>query len=64
MAGADRPGAHEITAALIRRSLEFAADRGLRVCFEADDTYVPHRTLFERAPAIEVDRDFAIMANG
>jgi GNAT superfamily N-acetyltransferase len=61
--GPDRPGAHEVTAALARRCLEFAAERGLRVGFEADDPYVPHWALFESAPATDVSRDFAIMVN-
>lgn len=62
--GADRPGARDITAALVRRSLEFAAARDLRVTFEVDDTYVHHQALFELAPVTEIDRDFTIVANG
>jgi hypothetical protein len=52
-----------LTKALIRRSMEFAAGRGLQVRFEADDTYQPHRALFEAAPAEQVDRDFGILCN-
>jgi hypothetical protein len=52
-----------LAAALIRRSIELAAARGLKVRFEADDTYQPHRALFEAAPAEDVDRDFGILCN-
>ncbi len=55
--------ADALTAALIRRSLEFAVDHGLAVRFETDDTYRPHRQIFEQTPADDVDRDFVIMAN-
>jgi GNAT superfamily N-acetyltransferase len=62
--GTERPGAGDLTAVLIRRSLELAAYRGLRVRFEADDTYTPHRALLEGAPVTDSDCDLAIMANG
>ncbi|MCG8350864.1 MAG: hypothetical protein MI924_24085 [Chloroflexales bacterium] len=55
--------ADELTAALIRRSLEWATHHGLNVRFEADDTYQPHRAIFETAPAHEVDREFVLMTN-
>ena len=61
--GPDRPHVHELTAALIRRSLEWAGDAGLRVRFEADEWYAPHLALYETAPAEEVDRDFTILVN-
>ena len=63
VAGPDRPDVHELTAALIRRTLEWAGDAGLRVRFEADEWYAPHLALYETAPAQEVDRDFAIFVN-
>jgi GNAT superfamily N-acetyltransferase len=52
-----------LTAALIRRAMEPASERGLKVRFEADETYQPHRALFEGAPAEEVDRDFGVWSN-
>jgi N-acetylglutamate synthase-like GNAT family acetyltransferase len=51
------------TRMLVRRTLEFAAAQKLPVRFEADDTYVPHRTAFEHAPATEIDGDFIIMTD-
>lgn len=59
----DRPHIHKLTAALIRRSLEWAAAAGLRVRFEADEWYAPHRALYLDAPADDVDRDFAVFVN-
>lgn len=61
--GPDRLHVHELTAALIRRSLEWAAAAGLRVRFEADEWYAPHRALYLNAPADDVDRDFAVFVN-
>jgi GNAT superfamily N-acetyltransferase len=59
----DRPSANDLTAALLRRCLEFAAEHGLRVGFEVDDPYEPHRSLLEAAPATDVSHDFVIMVN-
>jgi GNAT superfamily N-acetyltransferase len=53
----------ELTAALIRRSLEWAGAAGFRVRFEADEAYAPHHALYQSAPADSVDRDFAIYIN-
>lgn len=61
--GKARPQVRELTAALIRRSLEWAAGAGFRVRFEADEEYAPHLALYKSAPADEVDRDFAIFIN-
>ena len=52
-----------LTAMLIRHTLEFAAMRNMSVRFEADNTYLPYRTLFETAPATGVDDNFIIMSN-
>ena len=54
--------ANTLTGALIRRSLEFAAARGLRVRFEADDPHQPFQSWLLHAPAGDVDHDFTIMA--
>lgn len=54
----------ESTAILIRRLLEIAGEAGLRVRFEADGSYVPHRKILDAAPAVEVDRDFMAMSDG
>lgn len=62
MIGLDQPPA--LTAALLRRSIEFAGECGLLLRFEADESYVPHRGLFETAPTIAIDRDFVAMSNG
>lgn len=61
--GREHPHVHELTAALIRRTLEWAEAAGYRVRFEADDEYAPHRTVYQTAPADEIDRDFAIYIN-
>lgn len=50
-----------LTAQLIRRELEIAAEMGLRVRFEADDEYRPHRALYEASPAREMNRDLQVM---
>lgn len=55
--------ADPLTGVLIRRSLEFAAARGLRVRFEADDSHQPFQSWLLHAPASEVDHDFTIMAS-
>lgn len=52
-----------LTGALVRRSLEFAAERGLCVRFEADDPHQPFQALMLHAPASEVDHDFTIMSS-
>lgn len=52
-----------LTAALIRRCLEWAETNGLRVRFEADDTYVPHRAVLAAAPADERDDDFVLFGS-
>lgn len=52
-----------LTGALIRRALEFAAARGLRVRFEADDPHQPFQSWLLHAPADEVDHDFTIMSS-
>ena len=62
--GIDHPNAYELTGALIWDALGFAAERSLKVWFEADNTYTPHYALFEKAPATEVDRDLMLMMNG
>jgi GNAT superfamily N-acetyltransferase len=63
--GVPEPQSNQLTAALIRRSIEWAGVNGYRVRFEADDTYQPHYTLFSAAPATEVDRDLvALLADG
>ncbi|MGH2600960.1 MAG: hypothetical protein ACRDJ9_16435, partial [Dehalococcoidia bacterium] len=59
----DRSGADDLTAALLRRCLEFAAEHGLRVGFEVDDPYEPHRSLLKAAPATNVSDDFVVMVN-
>lgn len=56
--------AEALTSALIRRSLDFAAERGLLVRFEADDPHQPFQDLLLHAPANEVDHDFTIMGSG
>jgi GNAT superfamily N-acetyltransferase len=56
--------ADTLTGALIRRSLLFAAERGLRVRFEADDPHQPFQSWLLQAPASQVDHDFTIMGNG
>ena len=61
--GRDRPQAHDLTQALIRRTVEWAAAHDLQVRFEADQEYAPHRTTYLTAPAEKVDRDFAIFIN-
>lgn len=61
--GKERPQVQELTAALIRRSLEWASAVGFRVRFEADEAYAPHHALYESAPADDLDRDFAIYIN-
>lgn len=53
-----------LTALLIRRLIETAAQLGLKVRFEADNTYVPHRKILEQAPTIEGDNDFMAMMDG
>ena len=63
VAGKDRPQAHDLTAALVRRTLEWAAAHDLQVRFEADQEYAPHRATYLTAPAEKVDRDFAIFIN-
>lgn len=55
--------AHTLTGALIRRSLSFAAEHGLRVRFEADDPHQPFQSWLLHAPAAEIDHDFTIMGN-
>lgn len=55
--------ADALTGALIRRSLEFAAKRGLCVRFEADDPHQPFQAWMLHAPASEVDHDFTIMSS-
>ncbi|HEY0603661.1 MAG TPA: GNAT family N-acetyltransferase [Herpetosiphonaceae bacterium] len=55
--------ADTLTGALIRRSLSFAAARGLRVRFEADDPHQPFQSWLLHAPATEVDHEFTIMGN-
>ncbi|MEM8530473.1 MAG: GNAT family N-acetyltransferase [Chloroflexota bacterium] len=55
--------ADTLAAMLIRHTLEFATTRNMPVRFEADSTYTPHRTLFENAPATDVDDSFIIMSN-
>ncbi|HEY0733489.1 MAG TPA: GNAT family N-acetyltransferase, partial [Herpetosiphonaceae bacterium] len=55
--------ADTLTGALIRRSLSFAAERGLRVRFEADDPHQPFQSWLLHAPASEVDHDFTIMGS-
>jgi hypothetical protein len=63
--GVAEPQSTQLTAALIRRSIEWAGVNGYHVRFEADDTYHPHYTLFSAAPATEVDRDLvALLADG
>jgi GNAT superfamily N-acetyltransferase len=52
----------DLTAALIRRSIEWAGAQGTNVRFEVDDAYIPHCEIFESAPALEIDRDFVLMA--
>jgi hypothetical protein len=59
----DRPNIEELTAALIRRTVEWAAKRDLRVRFEANQEYAPHKAIYLTAPADDVDRDFAIFIN-
>lgn len=61
--GRERPQVQELTAALVRRSLEWAQTAGFRVRFEADEAYAPHHALYQSAPADSVDRDFAIYIN-
>lgn len=53
--------ARRMTAQLIKHEMAFAAEKGLRVRFEADDEYKPHRAFYESSPAIEVNRDLCIM---
>lgn len=52
-----------LTALLVRRELELAAMRRLRVRFEADDDYEPQRALYEAAPANQVSRELCVMRN-
>ncbi|HYF64292.1 MAG TPA: hypothetical protein VD886_15830 [Herpetosiphonaceae bacterium] len=56
------PLAGQLCGALIRRSLEWAAARGLRVEVEADDSSALVRGWLELAPFSSVDRDFVIVA--
>lgn len=60
-ASCDTPQA---TGALIRRLLEKAARLGLRVRFESDSTYRPHRKILETAPILERSNDFCAMMDG
>ncbi|MEO5953814.1 MAG: GNAT family N-acetyltransferase, partial [Chloroflexia bacterium] len=53
-----------LTAVLIRRLIEIADRLGLKVRFEADNTYVPHRKILEQAPTNEGDNDFIAMMDG
>lgn len=55
--------AYRLTGALIRRSLLFAAERGLRVRFEADNSHQPFQSWLLHAPAAQVDHDFTIMSS-
>jgi GNAT superfamily N-acetyltransferase len=52
-----------LTGALIRESLRLAAERGLRLRFEADDAHQPFQSWLLHAPAAERDPDFVIMGN-
>lgn len=60
--GLDHPKAAELTHALIRAELEYAAANGLNVRFEADAEYIPHQQLYAAAPAVEIDQDLFILA--
>ncbi len=53
--------ARRMVGQLIKHELALAAEKGLRVRFEADDEYKPHRALYESSPAIEVNRDLCVM---
>ena len=64
VAGVDHPRSKDLTAALIRRTVEWAGERRLKVRFEADQEYVPHHAVYLSAPADEIDRDFAVFVNG
>lgn len=61
--GKGRPQVQELTTALVRRMLDWAAEAGFRVRFEADEEYAPHLKLYQSAPVDEADRDFAIYIN-
>ncbi|MEO8289071.1 MAG: GNAT family N-acetyltransferase [Chloroflexota bacterium] len=53
----------DLPAALIRRMLEFAARRNLRVRFEVDSTRHPEREILQSSPAIELDNDSLFMVS-
>jgi GNAT superfamily N-acetyltransferase len=59
--GVAKSQADQLTAALIRHSLDWAREHNYVVRFEADDTYHPHYQLFGAAPAEEVRRDLAAL---
>jgi hypothetical protein len=59
--GIEEPAASQLTMALIRRSILWAGENNYSVRFEADSTYSPHYTLFNAAPAADVDRDFVAL---
>lgn len=53
-----------VTAALIRKSIEWAAIHQVSIHFEVDVSYLPHRVVFETAPADLVARDWLNLATG
>jgi GNAT superfamily N-acetyltransferase len=61
--GSDHPASHSLTTALIRREIEIAGNLGMRVRFEADDTYLPHHAILETAPTVMLDRDFVLLCD-
>lgn len=57
------PQGRDVPAALIRRLLEFAGSRGLRVRFEVDSTKHPEREILQGSPAAELDNDSLLMVS-
>jgi GNAT superfamily N-acetyltransferase len=60
----DQPpvAAARLTHLLIRHEIEIAGRLKMRVRFEADREYIPHRQAFSSAPLVEVNHELYVMA--